>query len=204
MFLYKKFLILSILFILVAPLSASADWFWNKSTTKNIKQTTVTSIVPVELSAEEKSLADAKYKLWDESFEKRDIEAVIKNKDNFWFTVAEINYLFNAESAKAKKPLLNNFILTANDSPLAVSADFNRIVKGHISFSAQIGQNENRLKLNLSRVRIFGLPIPAQWLTKSFNNGLDEYFAFLYRDSRYQGFEFSDDNGTLKFNLKFR
>jgi hypothetical protein len=199
----KKFLVLFILFILVIPFSASAGWFWNKPAVKNTKQAAAT-VTPTELSAGEKSFADAKYKLWDESFEKRNIEATIKNKDNFWFTISEINYLFNIESAKVKKPLMNNLTLAENNGFLNISADFNKIIKGHVSFSAQIGQNKNRLRLNLSRVRILDLPVPAYPIAKSFNNGFDEYFSFIYRDHRYQGFEFSNNNGVLKFNLKFK
>lgn len=197
---FKKTILTLAIVILSTPLMTSASWFWSKPTPSSV---ITTQIATTEINQAEKDIADTKYKLWDQSFEKRDIESVIKNKDNFWFTTKELNYLFNKEGAKAKKPLLSNFVLTNDGNQLKVSADFKKIVSGHLSFDTKLENIDNKIRLKLSKAKVFGISVPAYLLSGQFNKELDKYFSFLYKDSRYQGFDFSNQNNILKLNLKF-
>jgi len=196
----KKAILLTVVIVLGVPLLVSAAWFWNKPA--KIAATTSHSEVN-EITQAEKDMADTKYKLWEEGFEKKNIESVIKNKDNFWLTTKEINYLFNKEGARATKPLLNNFILINNDDQLKVSANFKKIVSGQLSFETKVENSNNKIRLKLSKVKVYNIAMPAYFFSNQFNKELDKYFSFLYKDSRYQGFEFSNQNNILKLNLKF-
>ncbi|MFZ4631623.1 MAG: hypothetical protein ACOYL8_00255 [Patescibacteria group bacterium] len=195
----KKILLLSAFILLIMPLSASAFWFWDKPAAK-VETKIVTPAA--ELSEAEKLSADAKYKIWNASFEKKDMNAVIANNNNFWFTTAELNYLFNSESGKAKTPLLSNFKLTNENNVLNVSADFKRILKGRFSFNFQLTDENNKIKLNISKTKIYGVPIPSSWVSGTIDRELDQYFSFLYKDSRYQGISLSSENNVLKLNLE--
>ena len=201
----KKVLIILILTILVVPLSASAFWFWDKP----IAKTDAIAISPAinyntELTNAEKIIADSKYKLWYDGFEKKDVQSVIANQNNFWFNIAEINYLFNSENSKTKNPLLNNFKLTDEGGTLNVSADFKKIISGNFSFNVKIVNDGNKIKLDISKLRIYWFPLPASFISNPLNKSLDEYFSFLYNDNRYQGFSFSNDNGILKLKPEFK
>lgn len=202
MFKNKKVFIIALVLVATIPLSVSAGWFWNKpAAQKNIS--TITDQT-VELSDAGKTTVDAKYKIWEDGFEKKNVDSVIANADNFWFTVPELNYLFASVGATVKKPLLSDFKLTDDNNVLSVSANFKKFLKGHVSFIVQISNENNKVKLNLSRARIFGIPVPGSWLSKPLNKGIDEYLAFLYNDSRYQGFSFSNENGIIKIRPEFK
>ena len=196
-----NFFVLLLLIGLVMPAAASAFWFWNKPTTPTTPDKTP---VAEELTTTQKTQAEAKYKVWADSFEKRDVAAVIANQNMFWFTVPELNYIFAHETKKAKKPILTDFNLTDNNGLLSITANFQQIVKGHFTFNAQIVTSDKRGALNISKLRLYGLPVPATWLSKPLNRALNEYFSFLYKDERYQGFSFSDNNGVLKLKPEFK
>lgn len=198
----KKIFISLLIAVAAIPLSASASWFWNKTTSP--EKISVAVALPAELTTAEKEIADAKYKIWGDGFEKKNVDSVIANADSFWFTVPELNYLFTSKSAGVKKPLLSDFKLSDDNNVLIISANFKKFLKGHVSFITQISNENNKVKLNLSRARIFGIPIPGSWLSKPLNNGLNEYLAFLYNDSRYQGFTFSNDNWVIKIRPEFK
>ena len=198
----KKIFISLLIAAAAVPLSASAGWFWNKTALP--EKTSVAVALPAELTTAEKEIADAKYKIWGDGFEKKNVDSVIASADSFWFTVPELNYLFTSKSAGVKKPLLSDFKLTDDNNVLSISANFKKFLKGHVSFIAQVSNENNKVKLNLSRARIFGIPIPGSWLSKPLNNGIDEYLNFLYNDTRYQGFTFSNDNGIIKIRPEFK
>jgi len=198
----KKIFISLLIAVAAVPLSASAGWFWNKPALP--EKTSVAVTLPAELTTAEKEITDAKYKIWGDGFEKKNVDSVIASADSFWFTVPELNYLFTSKSAGVKKPLLSDFKLTDDNNVLSISANFKKFLKGHVSFIAQVSNENNKVKLNLSRARIFGIPIPGSWLSKPLNNGIDEYLNFLYNDTRYQGFTFSNDNGIIKIRPEFK
>lgn len=199
---YKKFFIFIFLLFAVIPFSVSAGFFWNKPTVKT--NTPAEIALPEELSAAGKEVADAKYKILEESFEKKNIDLIIANQDSFWFTISELNYLFTEKSVKAKKPLLSDFNLTNENNSLKISANFKKIIKGKISFNLTVGQEENKIRLNLSKTRLSGFPIPGFLISRPLNESLDKYLSFLYNDSRYQGFTFSNNNEILKIYPKFK
>jgi len=199
----KKINFLAILLLagLIMPAAASAFWFWNKPAAP---VATDKAPIAAELTAAQKNQAEVKYKIWSNSFEKRDVAAVIANQNMFWFTIPELNYIFAQETKKAKKPILTDFTLTDNDGSLAVSANFQQIIKGHFTFNAQIVTNDKRAYLNISKLKLYGLPVPAAWLSKPLNRAINDYFSFLYEDERYQGFSFSDNSGVLKLKPEFK
>lgn len=196
----------SIIILLLAsaalPLSASAFWFWNKPMTTVAPVTNVAQ--ETTLTPAEKIQADTKYKIWAASFEKRDRKAVQANQDMFWFTIPELNYIFETETKKAKNPILTNFNLTDNNGNLNITADFQKIVKGRFSFTAQVITENKKAHLSLSKLKLYGWPLPASLLSRPLNQALDEYFTFLYSDPNYQGFTFSNLNGRLKLKPEFK
>jgi hypothetical protein len=125
MSIFKKIFITFVLAILVIPASVSAAWFWDKPAAKTSAPTNnqISDLTPAE-----KEAANNKYKIWSDSFEKGNIQSVIDNQNNFSFSIAELNYLFNSENSKIKNPLLSNFKLTNNNELLSVSADFKKII----------------------------------------------------------------------------
>jgi glycosidase len=198
----QKLFIILMLAALAVPLSASAFWFWDKPA--KTAPSASTSAVSPELTAAEKEIVAAKYKTWADSFEKNNIASVIANQDNFFFTAPELNYLFATETKKQKYPILTDFKLTIIGDVFNISANFKEIFTGHFSFQSQIINENNKAHLNLSKVRLYGFPIPSSWLSGPLNKAIDEYFAFLYADSRYNGFSFTSDNGILKFKPEFK
>ncbi len=204
----KKFLIIFSLLVLIIPLTTNAFWPFSENKNNNTpevkKAIFENNINPTfELSSDNQSLADLKYQIFKNGFEKKDISTIIANKNNFWFTSSEINYLFNKESSKVKNPLLTNFKLIISDDVFKITADFKKFIKGHTSFNAKLKNEDNKIKLKIEKLRIYGLPMPSFLASKPFNKALDDYFNFLYQDDRYQGFDFSIDKDTVKINLQF-
>lgn len=201
MFNWKKFVFILLFAALLVPLTASAFWFWNKPVKKAPNQNL--GVKTEEFSQANKELAEAKYKLWESSFEKKDIELIIKNKNNFWFSSEELNYLFNKENSKAKKPLLSNFFISNQNNQIKVSAYFKKIISGKFSFDVKIENKDNKIRLKISKVKIYNIPAPAALISGKLNESLDNYFSFIYKDPRYEGFEFTNQNNILKLNLNF-
>ncbi len=195
----KKIMPLILLTVLLLPLSAGAFWPWNK---KAVEQKTPVA-VESGLSESAQAVADAKYRLFENGFEKKDIEAVIANRDSFWFTLDELVYLSNKESATAKNPLLKNLVLSSENGALKVSAEFQRVIKGKLSFVLKPKTVGARLYTEIEKARLYGIPIPSTWISRSFNRELDSYLNFLYQDERYQGVDINIDNEMVKINLSF-
>jgi hypothetical protein len=201
---YKNYLLIFLAVIglsIVIPKTASAFWwFGQKKTTVATKTTTVSETV---LSEQDKINLAAKYKIWCDAFESKNIEAAILNQNNFSFTVPEINYLLKDRSKKSKNPTLTGASVTTSNGNINVAATFHKIINGQFSFVAKVVSVNNKIRLKLSAVRLFGVPVPTSWLEGPVNNALDEYFAFLYKDSRYQGFAFTNNNGLFQLKLNF-
>lgn len=202
----QKTRIIIVAFMLsVIPLAASAGWFWNKQNKTVVEK----NIIPAEkqiaeLSAAGKETAEAKYKIVDACFSKKDVDCLMANQDNFWFTTTELNYLINTKSAKTKKPLVSDFNLSNENGYLVVSANAKKIIKGNISFNLKIEQENGKARLNLSKTKLFGFPVPGSWFSKPLTEALDKYLSFIYNDSRYQGFTFSNDNEIIKIRPEFK
>lgn len=192
-------LFIAISLFLLAPKTAAAFWWFGQK-----KVEAPAAPVPPVFSEQDKLRAEAKYKIFDEAFEKKNIEVAIANQNNFSFTVAELNYLFTTESKKAKNPTLTNVGLTSDNGNINVTADFHKFINGRFSFIAKIIPVENKIRLQLSYVKLYGVRIPASWLEGPANESLDEYFSFLYQDKRYQGFTFASDNNVLKIKPEFK
>jgi len=193
-------ILILLLAALSLPISVHAFWPWD--------QPAASPAVPVaaNLSQADKDAVAARYKIWSDSFEKNNVAAVIAHQNDFWFTVPELNYLFAQETSQQNNPILTDFSLSLTGTPgvFSIAADFKDIFIGHFSFSAQVVNYNNKAHLNLSSVRLYGWPIPAAWLNAPLDKVIDNYFAFLYADSRYTGFAFSADNGVLKFQPEFK
>lgn len=208
---YKKSLLMAAIIFLIIPLSVSAFWPWSKNKDKiddkKTEQATqvsgATSNNQAGLSDAAKLIAAAKYKTWEDGFEKENVDAIINNQNNFWFTTAELSYLFNTVGAEIKKPFLSNLNLYLEDSLLKVSADFQKFIKGQLTFDLRTENRNEHLLLNLSKVRLFGFPVPATLLERPINSELEDYFEFLYEDERYQGFDLSINENILKLDLRF-
>lgn len=192
-------LVIIISLFLVAPKTAAAFWWFSQK-----KTVTITAPAPSVLSDQDKLRAEAKYKIFDEAFEKKNVEIVIANQDKFLFTITELNYLFTTESKKAKNPTLTNVGLTSDNGNINVTADFHKFINGRFSFITKIVSVDNKIRLQLSVVKLYGIRIPAGWLEGPVNNTLDDYFSFLYNDNRYQGFTFSNDNNLIQFKPSFK
>jgi len=195
-----KLLIVLLAAALIMPLSASAFWFWDKPAEKAASPAAPTA----ELDQTAQDALTARYKLWSASFEKQDADAVLANRESFWFSVPELNYLFARETAKQKRPVLTDFKMTADGDVLDISANFRQIVPGRFSFTARVVDEGGRAHLSLSKVKLYGWTIPASWFNKPLNRALDDYFSFLYKDDRYDGFSFSATDGILKLTPNFK
>lgn len=193
----------TLLFIIIMsfclPFTTSAFWWFNQSPTVQ-KQAPIENI---SLDDNAKIEASNKYKIWEDSFGKKNIESVIANSDNFIFTIPELNYLFETESLKVKNPSITNVLLTKDQNNIKVTANFHKFINGHFSFDARIISVENKIRLELSSVSFYGFPIPAKWLSNPANNALDDYFSFLYKNEKYKGFSFTINNDTLQLKPEF-
>ena len=192
-------LVIIISLFLVVPKTAAAFWWFGQKKVDKIVETPIQT-----LSDQDKLKAEAKYKIFDEAFEKKNIEVAIANQNNFSFTIAELNYLFTTESKKAKNPTLTNVSLTSDNGNINVAADFHKFINGRFSFIAKIISVDNKIRLQLSYVKLYGVRIPASWLEGPANKSSDEYFSFLYSDKRYQGFTFTSDNNLLQIKPEFK
>lgn len=193
----------ALLFIIIIsfclPFTTSAFWWFNQSPTVP-KQAPIENI-PLDDNA--KIEASNKYKIWEDSFEKKNIDSVIANSDKFIFTIPELNYLFETESQKVKNPSITNVVLINSQGALKVTANFHKFIKGHFSFDARIVSIENKIRLELSSVSFYGFPIPVKWVSNPANKALDDYFSFLYNSEKYKGFNFTINNDTLQFKPEF-
>ena len=192
-----------LLFIIIMsfclPFTTSAFWWFNQSPTVQ-NQTSIESII---INDNDKIEASNKYKIWEDSFEKKDIESVITNSDKYIFTIPELNYLFETETQKMKNPSISNVILTKDNDNIKVTANFHKFINGNFSFDAHIISVENKIRLELSSVSLYGFPIPSKWLAYEVNKELDNYFSFLYKSEKYKGFSFIVNNDSLQLKPEF-
>lgn len=201
---YKNYLIVFLAVIglsLVIPKTASAFWWFGQK--KTVVETKIVTTTEPVLSEQDKINLAAKYKVWYDTFEKKNIESAITNQNNFSFTVPEINYLLQTESKKVKNPTLTGASITTSNGNINVAATFHKFISGQFSFVAKVVSVDNKVRLQLSAVRLFGFPIPTSWLEGPANDALDDYFAFLYKDSRYQGFTITNNNDQFQLKLNF-
>lgn len=200
---YKIFLatfLLVIGLIAVTPKTVSAfSWFGQKKSVAN-----TVKVEPQGLSDQEKINASAKFKIWDEAFEKKNIDVVIASQDKFLFSVSEINYILDTEGKKVKKPTLTSASITSSNGNINVAANFHKFISGRFSFIAKVVSVDNKIRLKLSAVKLYGISIPAKWLEEPINKELDKYFAFLYKDSRYQGFTINISDTVLQLKPEFK
>ena len=168
------------------PSTTSAFWFFNSSNTN-----TKTAEFPIQtLTDKEKTEASLKYKLWVNGFEKKDVEAVISNSDKFIYTIPELNYILEIEGKSIKNPTITNANIKNNNNILSATADIHKIINGTFSFNVNVIPINNKIQLELTNVKLYGISIPSKWLEKPINKSADEYFDFMYKDKRYQGFSF--------------
>lgn len=193
----------TLLFIIIMsfclPFTTSAFWWFNQSPT-------VQNPTPIEnltLDDNAKIEASNKYKIWEDGFEKKNIDSVIANSDKYIFTIPELNYILETESQKVKNPSITNVVLSKNNDKIKVTANFHKYIKGHFSFDARIVSIENKIRLELSSVSFYGFPIPAKWVSNPANKALDDYFSFLYNSEKYKGFNFTIDNDILQLKPEF-
>lgn len=199
---YKIFLaslLLVVGLLALAPKTASAFWWFGQK-----KATTTVKIEPQGLNDQEKTKASAKYKLWFDGFEKKNVETIINNRDKFSFTVSEINYLLDTESKKVKKPTLTSASITSSNGNINLAANFHKFISGRFSFVAKIVPVDNKIRLKLSAAKLYGISIPVKWLEEPINEELDKYFAFLYKDSRYQRFSVDISDSVLQIKPEFK
>lgn len=191
------FLLVAFILLSVLPLKTSAFWWFSQ------KKTVATTTPSVTLSEQDKININNKYKNWEAAFEKKNIDTVIANKDKFAFTVTEINYLFDTVSKTVKNPTLTNVSVTSSNGNINVSANFHKFISGRFSFVANIISVENKIRLKLSYVKLYGISIPTKWLEEPVNKELDKYFSFLYKDTRYKGFTFTASDNLLQLKPNF-
>jgi hypothetical protein len=175
---------------------ARASWWFSKTSTVNTPPTVQAT---ANLDDQAKAVAEAKYKIWAASFEQAKVNLVMANQNNFRFSVPEINYIFATETVKAKNPIIKNFQLTVSQNNLNISGDFHKIINGHFTFIAQVIKDGKKAHLQVSYVRLYGFPLPSSWIADPLNQALDEYFNFLYQDSRYQDFNLIIQDNSLQF-----
>jgi hypothetical protein len=199
-----KKITIALLFLFLASFlineKASAFWIFGSKKSTPIKTTTNTT---PSLNEAEKKGAAFKYQLWEKSFEKRNIEEVIVNQNSFNLSVVEINHLFETEVKKIKNPSLTNVSITLSEQNINVATNFHKFVSGRFTFTARVVSVDNKVRLQLSGVKLYGVSIPAKWLEPKINKELDRYFAFMYQDKRYQGFDFINNGTNLQFKPKF-
>lgn len=200
----KKIIVCSLVLLVSLFLFVDkTEAFWIFSSKKTAPAKTVVNTPVNSLTENEKNKISVKYQNWDKSFEKRNVEEVIKNQNNFIFSVSEINYLFETEVKKIKNPSLTNVGVTLSEQNINVAANFHKFVSGRFNFIARIVNSENKIRLQLSSVKLYGVSVPAKWLEPKINKELDRYFAFMYQDKRYQGFDFINDGVNLQLKPKF-
>ena len=195
---------LAVLFLVIGlsfaiPKTASAFWWFNQK-----KAETPIVINNNSLNDQAKLNTDSKYNIWVACFEKKNVDLIIANTDKFSFTIDELNYLFDTVGKTIKNPTINNVSLTSSNGNINVSANFHKFISGRFSFIAKVVSVDNKIRLELSYVKLYGINIPAKWLAEPVNKALDEYFSFLYSDSRYQGFSFVVQNNLLQLKPEFK
>jgi len=209
---FKKFVLVTIALSLIFPAYALAFWPWSKDQSPNqssekidINQSSKSAINQTpDLTIAAKAIADAKYKLWENSFEKKNVEEVIANQNNFWFTAAELTYLFNNENAKSKKPFLSNLELQIDDDSLKINTNFKKFIRGKASFIAKIKSNNQRLQLAINKAKLYGFSVPSSLIANPLNKEIDKYLDFLYKNDRYQGLEVFFKDDVIGLNLYFK
>lgn len=192
----------TLLFIIIMsfclPFTTSAFWWFNQSSTTQNQ----TPIENLTLDDNAKIEALNKYKMWQDGFEKKNIDSVIANSDKYIFTIPELNYILETESKKVKNPSITNAVLTKDQFIIKITANLHKFITGRFSFNAIVVSDENKIRLELCSVRFYGFPIPAKWLENPVNKALDDYFSFLYNSEKYKEFHFifliDDDSLQLK------
>jgi len=157
-------------------------------------------LLPLAVRAQSADLSDRVEK-WRESFEKKDIEKIIANKE-FFLTEEEANYFFISESKKLKNPPAKDFKIVFHDGSFEFQAVFSKILKGKIYFSARpLG---NKIGIKVLQARYYGFKIPAKWVEKAINKELDKYFSFLYQTNDYQSARLVIQNKTARLVMEFK
>ncbi len=158
-------------------------------------------LLPLAVRAQSADLSDRVEK-WRESFEKKDVGKIILDKEYFFLTEEEANYLFESESGKLKNPPARDFKIVFHDGSFEFQAVFAKILKGKIYFSARpLG---NKIGIKVLRARYYGFKIPVKWAEKAINKELDKYFSFLYQTNDYQSARLVIQNKTARLVMEFK
>lgn len=195
----KIIMVVVVVGALIIPMTALAFWGWPW-----FRQASVVTVPTAGLTEVQKQVANQKYQLWVESFDKQQIDKVIANRSQFRFLPAEIGYLFANQGSKLAQPLASNVVIVPDGSNWKVSGDLHKFINGQLSFTAKILTIDRHLRISASEGRYLGIPVPISFIDNFLNSRLDKYFSFLYNDFRYNNISVTNENGEIVLNLEFK
>jgi len=178
-------IILSVLMPLAVYAFSFTNWFWGVSTL------TQSAGPAPELTAAQKKAVEAKYNAWETAYEKKhDITPLLKDKNNFIFTEAEINYLITRELTAAKNPAFNNVKVELDDDLVKFSGYcLDKPFTGDITAQGTVVSDGNEIKAAITGVTWRGWPLPKFIANGLINKNDGDFLKFLYSYPNYKGMD---------------
>lgn len=197
----KTKLLILVLILLALPFSTQAfSWrnlvFWDKPKVAT----------PIEklnsFDATQQKAALAKAALWQEAFNQKNWNKLIKDRNNFQISDTELNFLIKDAINKDTHSPAESVYATFKDNKINVEGQLMTPVKGKFEMIAKISSDGKTLKPIIERIKFKGMRIPKGYA----NRFLEEYFpdisTFLYTYPNYKTIDVTINDSLLKLNYR--
>jgi|GEM_PF-6559090 hypothetical protein len=145
--------------------------------------------------------AQTKYAKWKDAYDKKDINLVLGDSRNLYFTDSEISYLIAQELSAIENPPARDVNISFSDNLIKISGiSMLKNFYGKFYLEAKIVNNEGRINLSVSRARYKNFYFPSLLAQIVLRNKLQAAIDFLYSDIDHQNLSVAIGNGFIQLN----
>lgn len=145
--------------------------------------------------------AEKKQANWKSAFEKKNIESIIQDSRNLYFTDAEINYVIAEELTDVDNPPAKDVTVSFSDNLIKVSGySLLKNFNGQFNLEAKITKTDKRIAFQVTRARFHNFYFPAFIAQAFLRNELNKMIEFLYSSPDYQNLTVTVGNGFIELN----
>lgn len=196
----KKFLIIIVLLFLIVPIAAHA--FSLSDIFSFLKKEDKIIEAEPEPNPAITVLAEEKYKIWKDAFENKDIEIVMSNVSNLFFSEGELNYLIEKRLKDMKYPPAKEVKVFLKEGLIKIRGISKiKFFKGSFELNIKPVQKERRIVLEVKKARFKKFYFPSFVASILLKKEMDDTMAFLYSHGSVEKLKIIiiEDNLELKY-----
>jgi hypothetical protein len=207
----KKYLVILVGVIILIPLAAHAFSF---SDVLNFGANLFHRQAPLTATEIKDDLANApaqfqtfsaetKYNNWLTAFNNNDLNSVVSDTGNLYFTDAEINYLIAENLASAANPPARDVVVSFADNSIKISGyAMLKNLSGDFYLEAAPTTLKNQLAFKVTKARFDNFYFPAFIAQSILSGQLKTAIDFLYSDPDYQNLNLTVGSGFIQLNYE--